>query len=51
MNDYWNYLAHGELEKERKGAQILCPVLLLDVTNWDLPSIVISTMRENMART
>lgn len=19
MNDYWNYLAHGELGKERKG--------------------------------
>lgn len=50
MNDYWNYLAHGDLGKERKGTNTM-PVLLLDVTNWDLPSIVISTMRENMART
>lgn len=51
MNDYWNYLAHGDLGKERKGHKNTMPVLLLDVTNWDLPSIVISTMRENMART
>lgn len=50
MNDYWNYLAHGDLEKSERGTNTM-PVLLLDVTNWDLPSIVISTMRENMART
>lgn len=37
-------------EKSERGTNTM-PVLLLDGTNWDLPSIVISTMRENMVRT
>lgn len=28
MNDYWNYLAHGELGKERKGHKYYARVVV-----------------------